>query len=151
MSKQENGQDRIQREIEEVLDKLDAFVPEERFTEKLRNRGRRRRSDQPGALERATVRLRRVSTGQLMLGGLGLILFAYFFRAPLGPASGWLIIGGLIAAGVGFVLALVRGGRGGTIGGGSVEKRWRGQVIRYSTGPSAADRVRNWFRNRRRG
>lgn len=151
MSKPENGQDRIQREIEEVLDKLDAFVPEERLAAKIRNRARRKQSDTPGLVERVRTRIGRVSIGQLMLGGFALILIAYFFRAPLGAASTPLIVVGLVLSALAFVLAIVRGGGARTVGGGSVEKRWRGQVIHYSAGPSAADRIRSWFRNRRRG
>ncbi len=151
MSKPENGQDRIQREIEEVLDKLDAFVPEERFAAKLRNRARHKPSDTPGVVQRTLTRIGRISNGQLMLGGFGLILVAYFFRGPIGPASTWLIVLGLVMSAVAFVMAIARGGGARTIAGGTVEKRWRGQVIHYSTGPSPTDRIRNWFRNRRRG
>ncbi|MGH7621403.1 MAG: hypothetical protein ACREMU_03600 [Gemmatimonadaceae bacterium] len=151
MSKPENGQDRIQREIEEVLDKLDAFVPEERLAAKIRNRARRKPSDSPGLVQRALTRVGRISLGQLMLGGFGLILIAYFFRGPIGGASTWLIVLGLVMAGSAFVMAIVRGGGARTIAGGTVEKRWRGQVINYSAGPSAADRIRRWFRNRRGG
>ncbi len=153
MSKREHGQDRIQREIEELLDKLDTFVPEERLAEKIRHRGRRTRSSTPagpGIFERLGKRLSRISLGQLMLAGVGLMIFAYFFRAPLGGLSQWLIIAGLAMAGVTFVLSIISGGASHTItGGGGAEKRWRGQVIDYSE-PSAAGRIRGWFRRRRR-
>ncbi len=90
-----------------------------------------------------------MSLGQLLLAGFALILIAYFFRAPLGVLSGWLIGIGLVMAATGFVLTLLRGGTSRTIGG-TVERRWRGQPIEYSAGPSAADRIRDWFRRRRR-
>lgn len=149
MSKPENGQDRIHREIEELLDRLDNFVPEDRLATKIRNRARRRDSDTPGALARIRARISRVSLGQLMLAGFVLIIAAYFLKGPLGDLTPWLIGLGLVMAGGAFVLSIVRGGGSRTLGG-SVEKRWRGQVIEYSTGPSAANRIRNWFRRRRR-
>ena len=148
MSKPEHGQDRIQREVEELLEKLDTFVPEERLASKIRNRARRKPQGEPGPLQRAWKRAARVSLGQLLLAGFALILIAWFFRAPLGGLSTWLIGIGLAMAAVAFVLSLMRGGTGRTIGG-SVEKRWRGQPIEYSAGPSAADRIRDWFRRRR--
>ncbi|MHB8375942.1 MAG: hypothetical protein ACYDEB_03190 [Dehalococcoidia bacterium] len=149
MSKPENGQDRIHREIEELLDKLDNFVPEERLATKIRNKTKRGSDDTPGPLRRLMGRMQRVALGQLMLAGFALVLVAYFFSGPLGGASAWLMGLGLVMAGAAFVLSIARGGGSRTLGG-SVEKRWRGQVIRYSTGPSAADRIRDWFRRRRR-
>lgn len=149
MSKPEHGQDRIQREVEELLEKLDTFVPEERLASKIRNRARRKPDGEPGVIARGWKRVSRISLGQLMLAGFALILVAWFFRAPLGGLSTWLISLGLVMAAVAFVLSIVRGGTGRTIGG-TVERRWRGQPIEYSAGPSAADRIRDWFRRRRR-
>jgi hypothetical protein len=149
MSKPEPGQDRIQREVEELLEKLDTFVPEERLASKIRNRARRQKAQgEPNALQRAWKRVARISLGQLLLAGFALILVAWFFRAPLGGFSTWLIGLGLVMAAVAFVLSMMRGGTGRTVGG-SVERRWRGQPIEYSSGPSAADRIRDWFRRRR--
>jgi len=150
MSKPENGQDRIHREIEELLDRLDNFVPEERLATKIRNRARRQGTEGPTAMEKVRARIARVSLGQLMLAGFVLIIAAYFLHGPLGSFTPWLIALGLLMTGAAFVLSIVRGGRGGRTLGGSVEKRWRGQVIEYSSGPSPAARIRNWFRRRRR-
>lgn len=149
MSKPENGQDRIHREIEELLDKLDNFVPEDRLATKIRNKAKRRPDGTPGPAGRLAARIRRITLGQLMLTGFALTILAYVLSGPLGAASTWLIGLGLLMAGVAFGLSIARGGGPRTLGG-SVEKRWRGQVIRYSTGPSAMDRIRDWFRRRRR-
>ncbi|MDE3095415.1 MAG: hypothetical protein KGK07_05355 [Chloroflexota bacterium] len=149
MSKPENGQDRIHREIEELLDKLDNFVPEDRLATKIRNKAKRRPDGAPGPAGRLAGRIRRVTLGQLMLAGFALTILSYLFSSPLGAASTWLIVLGLLMAGAAFVLSIARGGGSRTLGG-SVEKRWRGQVIRYSTGPSAMDRIRDWFRRRHR-
>ena len=149
MTKPEHGQDRIQREIEELLDKLDTFVPEERLASKIRNRSKRSESSTPGALRRTLSRIGRLSLGQLIISGVAVLLIAFFFRGPLGSVASWLMIAGLVVAGVAFVLSLITGGTGRTVtGGGTVEKRWRGQVIEYSE-PSAANRIRDWLRSRR--
>ena len=149
MTKPGNDQDRVQREIEELLGKLDNFVPEQRFTEKIRERARRRDASSPGLLTRFRKRVSRVSLGQMLLAGFVLIVLAYFFRGPLGGASNWLIGLGLVMAAIAFVLSITRGGTSASVGG-TVEKRWRGQVIEYSPGSTPADRIRGWFRNRRR-
>jgi len=149
MTKPEHGQDRIQREIEELLDKLDTFVPEERLASKIRNRSKRKEPATPGPIQRGFARVARISLGQLIIAGIALLLIAFFFRGPLGSIASWLMIAGLVVAGIAFVLSLVTGGTGRTVtGGGTVEKRWRGQVIEYSE-PSAANRIRDWLRSRR--
>ena len=150
MTKPEHGQDRVKREIEELLDKLDTFVPEERLASKIRNRSKRTSDSQPSAVQRALSRAARVSLGQLIITGIVLVLVGFFFRAPLGGATTWLIGVGLVLAAAAFLMSLLTGGTGKTVtGGGTVEKRWRGQVIEYSE-PSAANRIREWFRSRRR-
>lgn len=143
-----SGQDKVQREIEELLDKLDNYVPEERLASKVRNRSRRSQSGEPG-VQRAWTRLTRVTLGQLMLGGLALIILAFFLRDPLGAAAGPLMIAGLVVAAAAFLLSAFSGGASRTMTGSRhVEKRWRGQVIEYSE-PSAIDRMRQWLRSRR--
>jgi hypothetical protein len=71
-----DGQDRVQREIEELLDKLDNFVPEQRFTAKIRERARRKNADEPNVLSRILAPLSRFSFGHILLAGLALVLFA---------------------------------------------------------------------------
>ena len=150
MTKPEPGQDRIQREIEELLDKLDTFVPEERLASKIRNRNKRKPQEGPSALRRGASRIARISLGQMIITGIALVLIGFFFRGALGSASTWVIGIGLLLGAVAFVLSLITGGTSRTVtGGGTVEKRWRGQVIQYSE-PSAANRIRDWFRSRRR-
>ncbi len=151
MTKPEPGQDRIQREIEELLDKLDTFVPEERLASKIRNRNKRKSAEEgPNRLQRAISRVARVSLGQLILAGIALVLIGFFFRSPLGSAAAWVIGAGLVLAAVAFIMSLLTGGTSRTVSGrGTVEKRWRGQVIEYSE-PSAANRIRDWLRSRRR-
>jgi hypothetical protein len=145
------GPDKVQREIEELLDRLDNFVPEERLASKIRNRRRRGSAEAgPGIVGRAWKRVARISLGQIMLAGMALLLIAILFRGALGPFGGPLMILGLVMAAGAFLASAFGGGRHRTVGGGStVEKRWRGQVIDYSQ-PSAGDRLMGWFRRRRR-
>jgi len=140
--------DKVHREIEEILDKLDNFVPEERLVSKIRSK--RRASSEPGVLGRAWSRIGRLTLGHVMLLGLALLVVATVFRGPLGAFSGPLLILGLLLSVGAFVLSFVnRDSRRTIAGGGGTEKRWRGQVIDYDE-PSPASKLRDWFRRRRR-
>ena len=143
--------DKVTREIEELLEQLDNFVPEERLASKIRNRRKKQRSDDdPSALDRVRDRFARITLGQLMLTGLALMLISYFFRGPLGSYAGWLTIAGLLMTAAAFVLSVMGGGARGTIGRGRVQRRWRGQVIEYGGEPSAVERVKAWWRRKSR-
>jgi hypothetical protein len=134
--------DNIEREIEEILSKLDEFVPEESVARRMR----RRSSNWAANLNRAIAsRLARISLGQVMLAALALVLVALLFGRVNPLLARWVIIAGLILFFTSFILSL-RLGRGR-----SVQKRWRGQVIHLSQ-PSLIDQVRSWLRGRlRRG
>lgn len=138
--------DKVQREIEELLDRLDNFVPEDRLASKIRKR--RHAETDPGLLERTWKRVSHFSLGQAMLAGLALILISWVFRSPLGSLASPVMIVGIILVIGAFVLSVVNGDSRRTIAG-RQEKRWRGQVIDYSE-PSPASRIRDWFRRRRR-
>lgn len=140
-----DSSDKVKRQIEELLDNLDTFVPEQRLASKIRDR--QRRSEGPGVGERIGVLARRVTLGHVMLAGLALLLLSWF---PV-PYEGWLMLAGIALAGTAFALSVARRGGSGKpiIRGGGGEKRWRGQVLDYSE-PSVVDRVRSWLRNRRR-
>lgn len=139
--------DKVQREIEELLDKLDNFVPEERLVSKIRKR--RKDESGPSMLERGWKRVSRISLGQALLAGLALLLIGTFFRGPLGAAAGPVLITGIVLAVGAFVLSIVNGDSRRTIAGGRPEKRWRGQAIDYSEPSTASRRLKDWFRRRR--
>ena len=149
--------DKVQREIEELLDKLDNFVPEERFASKIRDRRKREKAEArtgPTFGERVSRRFSGITLGHVILLGLACFLIAYFFREPLGDASRWLSIAGLVISLTALVLSIFsRGGGSRTpvsrAGSGRVQKRWRGQVIEYGE-PATVDRVRGWFRRKDR-
>lgn len=151
--------DKLQREIEELLDQLDNFVPEERIIEKIRTRRTQQKRHEralreaergPSLSTAFTSRLSQVSLGHLMIVGLVCLLASWLLRDALGPWATWVMIAGILMTGSAFVLSVVMGaGRRTTIGGRRVERRWRGQVIEYAE-PSAMERVRAWFRRRGR-
>jgi len=146
--------DRVQREIEEILDKLDTFVPEERFTAKMRARQRTQTAerDGPSVWQRLTRPLTNLTLGHLMLAGIAVFAIAYLFDDQLGSWSVYLLIAGVLLTGSALLFSIINGGntriRVGS--GGKVQKRWRGQVIEYHE-PGPLDRVRGWFRRRKGG
>ena len=141
--------DRVQREIEELLGKLDTFVPEERFTTKMKERKRERAVAQrtgPTLRERITAPFKRITLGHVLIGGLVLFAVSYLFDDALGDWAVWVTLGGLALAGGAFVLSVLNGGQMRMRDRpGRVQKRWRGEVIEYGE-PSPMDRVRGWFR-----
>jgi hypothetical protein len=130
--------DRIEREIEEILRKIDDFVPE-------RSRRQARKVGQPlssaqGWLSR---RLARISLNQVMIWSIFVLLVSFFLREI--PGVYWVMIGALVV----LVTAFIFSRRAGTGARPSVQKRWRGQPIDLS-GPGFADRMKSWIKGRRR-
>lgn len=148
--KAHDAPDKVTREIEELLERLDNFVPEERLASKIKNRRKQQRTEDsgPSFFDRVRARISRITLGQLMLTGLALSLISYFFRGPLGSAAGWMTIAGLLLMGAAFVMSIVGGGTRSTLGTNRVQRRWRGQVIEYGSQPSAFDRMKAWLKRR---
>lgn len=125
--------DRLQREIEEILSKVEGIPPQARPRRHLNLRlGQRLHSLLQGLLER----LSRVSVGQLMLASIAVILVAYLFRSVI-PVANYLIMAGITLFLVSFVLSFRRPRI-------AYEKRWRGRVV-DDREPSLADRLRLWW------
>jgi hypothetical protein len=118
--------DRIEREIEEILRKIDDFVPE-------RARRQTRRVGQPFSAAGSWFarRLARISLNQVMAWSLVTLLIAFF---------AWIMIGALVVLVTAFLFSMGR-----STGGRPVEKRWRGQPMDLS-GPSWPDRVKAWIK-----
>lgn len=129
--------DRIEREIEEILRKIDDFVPD-RARRPARSAGR------PFAAAQSWLArsLARVSLRQVAMWALVVVLLAFFLRGL--PGGSWLMIGGLIV----FITAAILSRRGGNAP--KLEKRWRGEPIDLS-GPPWPDRLKAWIKGRRRG
>jgi hypothetical protein len=132
--------DKIEREVEEILRRLDKFVPEEGRLARTRRRFGQATSEFLHAL---AARFSRISLGHVMLVSLLLVVVAFFFRSSSPTLARWVIIGGLIFFLSSFVLSLL-GGRS------RYERRWRGRVIDLSE-PGLGGRLRNWFQRRGRG
>ena len=136
--------DKFEREIDEILSKLEKF-PKQSPLQRAQNRLGRRASGMHRAF---ALRLARLSVSQIMLTGIGLILFAYFFRSVLPGIWYYLVILGLILFFTSFVLSFFgfssgRSGRGRQV-------YWRGQPAQnyYSSEPAVFIRLRDWWRRR---
>jgi len=131
---------RLDREIEEILAKYDSS--DERRPLRLRTGRVARVKRRLAALRPSFPAVPAFQPSQLMLVGAIAVLFGYFFAAFLPDAlQRWIIIVGAIVAIAGLALALIakRGPR-------TIEKRWRGQVIRYEAHGRGR---RGWFGKRR--
>ena len=132
--------DRIEREIEDILRKIDNFVPE-------RTRRSARRASQPFSAAHSWLvhRLSRISLNQIMMWALFAFIVTIFLRGI--PGATWLMVGSLIVLVTAFLISL-RSGRGARVSGGP-PKRWRGQPIDLS-GPSLPDRIKGWLKGRKK-
>jgi len=128
--------DRIEREIEEILKKIDHFVPE-----KTRRPARRVSRPLSAAQGWLAHRLARISLNQVAMWALLVVIIAFFMRGV--PGGSWLLIGGLIV----FVTALLLSRRGS--GRTASAKYWRERPIDLS-GPSLPDRIKGWIKGRKR-
>jgi hypothetical protein len=133
--------DKIQREIEDILSRLDDFVPEDSVARRVR----RRSSDAASAFIRAIVApLARISLRQVMLTAL-IVIVVGFLGMRVQPLFGrWVLIGGVILLLTSFSLSFFSHAPEAT-----TEKRWRGRPMELS-GPSLAERLRDWLKSKRR-
>jgi len=133
--------DRLEREIEEILSKIEHFPDAETRRTRARRRALRGFGSAIADRQRAIAKsLGRISIGQVMLISFLMILGAFFLRG-VGPMS-WLLYAGVIL----FVssLAIMFFNRGNT----PVEQQWRGREVTYHPQPTLAERVRSWWRSR---
>ncbi len=133
--------DRIQREIEDILNRLDEFVPEETVASRMR----RRSSDAAARFGRALIApLARISLGQVMLAAVVLIVVAFFGMRIHPLFARWVLIAGMILFLTSFALSFFNRGAPA-----KMEQRWRGRPMELD-GPSLGDRLRAWW-GRQRG
>lgn len=149
MPEQRERPDRLEREINEILAKIDQFPPPE-------ERRRRASSKRMGGARNAfssgtqgvTRELARVSLSQLMLLAFVLILASLFLRSvPF--AWPWMLYAGLVLFLTSFVLMAVTGGRGASSGGRGQQQYWRGRPVSYDS-DSLSRRMRRWWGRQRR-
>ena len=124
--------DRIEREIEEILKKLDGVTP-------AGAKRQARRVGQPFSAAHTWVahRLARISMKQVMMWSLFAFLVAFFVRAI--PGATWVMIGSLIVFAIAYVLSR------GSSAKPQETKRWRGQPLDLS-GPTWPNRIKAWIK-----
>ncbi len=123
---------KLERDIEEVLAKIDRFPPRR----PLLSRIRRRLASATAGLPRP-----RVSVGQVLLLGIGLIVIAYVFGDSLGGASlvRLFIISAVLLFIGAFIFSLRRQSSSRI-----PEKRWRGQPMDLSQGSDPDPWWKRW-------
>ena len=124
--------DRLQREIEDIVEKAGSLPPPPR---RSRRAPQRRSSDNP----------RRSVAGGMKYGavlGLVLLIVGAMLWGVSGSLGAGLALGGLILLGAAYLSYFRNGGSASTMPGG-MEKRWRGQTVyEQPHGPSLWDRIR---------
>ncbi len=133
--------DKIQREIEDILSRLDD-LPAEREPIPMRRRSRQASSFVGGVL----APLAGLSIRNVMIASLALILIGFFAGNAYPDFGRWTLIAGVLL----FITAIVlsafnRGGPAAPASG----KIWRGQPMNLE-GPTLGDRLRAWFNAKRR-
>jgi len=131
--------DRIEREIEEILKKIENFPDRKSGRQPPRRKG----PSGGGVVQRW---LSRVSLRKVMIWALFLVIVAFLLR-PI-PGAYWLLIGALVVFGTAFILS-TRGTGSAT---GNYEKRWRGQPIDTPgpSDPSWPNRIKAFLKGKKR-
>ena len=142
--------DRLEREIEEILGKIEQFPPPESRARRRRQRAVSQARARIADWQQGVVRqLGRVSLSQLMLLSFLVILASFFFRGRMIPAplATWLLVAGVILF-ISTFSVTVFGSRGSTTS--TREQRWRGRSVQQPRGPSLQTRIRHWWASRSR-
>ena len=125
----ERRQDRLEREINEILSNIEQFPSAERRRARARSRMVQRIGEQISGWQRAVMRsMSGISLSQLMLLSFLLILGSMFFRRMVPLAWPWMMYGGIILFLVTFTLMFF-GRRGAGGAGGDPTKYWRGRPV----------------------
>lgn len=136
-------EDRIQREIEDILSKLDD-LPAERKPIPMRRRQRQARSFADGLF----ASLGGLSVRHVMIASLALIIIGFITGRAYHDFGQWTLIAGVVLFIAAIVLSALTRGRGAAPAP-HVEKRWRGEPLDLEE-PTLGDRLRAWFNTKRR-
>jgi hypothetical protein len=133
--------ERLEREIEEILGKIEHFPSPESRAQRARKRAVRRlgawMSQRQAALARV---MSRWSMSQLMLLAALMILGSFFFRRLSPVLMTWVLYAGIILFVSALAILVFGGGRGGR-----VQQRWRGRTVEYRGGTPMRVRLRRWW------
>lgn len=141
-------EDKIKQEIEDILNQLDTFLPEDK--QPIPFRRPRRSSTAAKSLRGVIEPLAHISLRQMMLTAL-VLLGVGFIGVRIDSVSTygkWLLIAGVVLFLACFVLSILNRG-GSAPRGPAYEKRWRGQPMNLDE-PGIGDKVRGWFRPKKR-
>ena len=137
---------RLEREIEEILGKIEQFPDAESRRRRWMNRLLRRIGPVIAERQRAVARaLARFSMAQVMLLSFLLILGSLFFRRVMPGMMAWVMYAGIVLFVTSFAFMLF-GGRGAS----SPQPRWRGRAIRAESSPALRQRLKYWWKARTR-
>ncbi len=132
--------DRLQREIEDIVDKAGKLPPPPRGA-----RGApKSRSTPPPPRGRFSIGGMR----QAAIAGLILLIVGALLWGAAGSIGAALVLGGLLLLGAAYLSYFRNGGAPGVLPGG-YEKRWRGQTVYDNPdSPSLLTRLRQWRKRR---
>lgn len=139
---------RVEREIEEILNRMDAD-PSGRKPVRMRRTWRSRIRRFFARFPRPGFSIPALNSGSMMLWGIGLILSGLILRMFSPELTRIAVIAGLVLFFASFVVAFRHKDTGAV---GSSETYWRGQRFARSElrGPSAIERLKAWWRQRNR-
>lgn len=130
---------RIEREIEEILTRLDEFVPEESRARRVRRRFGATVSDGWYWLRSRT---RGISGGHIVLGAAVLLVLAMFLRGSFPTFARWATYLGLIVI-FGAIFLSIR-----PVHRRQPQRYWRGQPVELRKRVGPFMRLRMWWRRR---
>lgn len=125
--------DRIQREVEELLEKLDTFPPKRSLWTRMRDGFSR------GVQRLGGLRLPSLSAGHVLLIAIAVIVGAWVILPSESGAGRWIIAGGIIAFIGAFIFSLRRQSSRPT------EKYWRDRPLDLRRSPGPSPRGRSWW------
>ncbi|MCC7103763.1 MAG: hypothetical protein IT307_01355 [Chloroflexi bacterium] len=132
--------DRYEREIDELLSRLEGRPRKEPLSRRI---GRRVRPYSSGFQSGLRAFLRRPPSEQFMIAALVMVIAAvilgYFAPRIAGYVSALSILCFVVALGLSIAGRRSPG----------YQKKWRGKIVDYPAGPSIWNSLRKWFRRRR--
>ena len=130
--------DKLQKEIEELLARLDTFPP--RRSPVARARDAVARAFRGAVLWLHGLRLPHVSPGHILLLAIAIMVVGYVAQPGGDAVTRYVIASGIVLFIAAFVLSLRRSASGGR----PPEKRWRGEPMELG-GRGAGGRLRSWW------
>ncbi len=142
-----DDKDRLEREIEEILGKIEEFPSASQRRARQRKRAVGRLGETLAAQQQALLAwVSHIDMSQVMLLSFILILGSFFVLGRMSPLlSQWVLYAGVVLFISAFAMMMF-GRRGGAA---QRSQYWRGKPIQYRQS-SIGDRARRWFRSRGR-